>query len=33
MKESVPRNGLFATIHACTNTQALTDHPMKDRRD
>ena len=27
------RNGLFSTIHAYTNTQALTDQPMKDRRD
>ena len=25
--------GLFSTIHAYTNTQALTDQPMKDRRD
>ena len=27
------RYGLFSTIHAYTNTQALTDQPMKDRRD
>jgi glyceraldehyde 3-phosphate dehydrogenase (phosphorylating) len=27
------RHGLFSTIHAYTNTQALTDQPMKDRRD
>ncbi|MBX3070553.1 MAG: aldehyde dehydrogenase [Thermomicrobiales bacterium] len=26
-------HGLFSTIHAYTNTQALTDQPMKDRRD
>jgi glyceraldehyde 3-phosphate dehydrogenase len=25
--------GLFTTVHAYTNTQALTDQPMKDRRD
>ena len=25
--------GLFSTIHAYTNTQALTDQPMRDRRD
>ena len=25
--------GLFSTIHAYTSTQALTDQPMKDRRD
>jgi glyceraldehyde 3-phosphate dehydrogenase len=25
--------GLFSTVHAYTNTQALTDQPMKDRRD
>ena len=25
--------GLFATVHAYTNTQSLTDQPMKDRRD
>jgi len=25
--------GLFSTIHAYTNSQALTDQPMKDRRD
>ena len=27
------RYGLFSTIHAYTNSQALTDQPMKDRRD
>ena len=27
------RYGLFSTIHAYTNTQSLTDQPMKDRRD
>ena len=27
------RYGLFTTIHAYTNTQALTDQPMQDRRD
>jgi glyceraldehyde 3-phosphate dehydrogenase len=27
------QHGLFSTIHAYTNTQALTDQPMKDRRD
>jgi glyceraldehyde 3-phosphate dehydrogenase len=27
------RSGLFSTIHAYTNTQSLTDQPMKDRRD
>jgi glyceraldehyde 3-phosphate dehydrogenase len=26
-------DGFFTTIHAYTNTQALTDQPMKDRRD
>jgi len=26
-------NGFFATVHAYTNTQSLTDQPMKDRRD
>jgi len=26
-------NGFFSTVHAYTNTQALTDQPMKDRRD
>ncbi|MGD9715284.1 MAG: type I glyceraldehyde-3-phosphate dehydrogenase, partial [Thermomicrobiales bacterium] len=26
-------HGLFSTIHAYTNTQSLTDQPMKDRRD
>lgn len=25
--------GLFATVHSYTNTQSLTDQPMKDRRD
>lgn len=25
--------GLFTTVHAYTNTQSLTDQPMKDRRD
>jgi glyceraldehyde 3-phosphate dehydrogenase len=25
--------GFFTTVHAYTNTQALTDQPMKDRRD
>lgn len=27
------KEGLFSTIHAYTNTQSLTDQPMKDRRD
>jgi glyceraldehyde 3-phosphate dehydrogenase len=27
------RSGVFSTIHAYTNTQSLTDQPMKDRRD
>jgi glyceraldehyde 3-phosphate dehydrogenase len=27
------REGLFSTVHAYTNTQSLTDQPMKDRRD
>ena len=27
------QEGLFSTIHAYTNTQSLTDQPMKDRRD
>jgi glyceraldehyde 3-phosphate dehydrogenase len=27
------RYGLFSTIHAYTNSQSLTDQPMKDRRD
>ena len=27
------KSGLFSTVHAYTNTQALTDQPMKDRRD
>jgi len=26
-------NGFFSTVHAYTNTQSLTDQPMKDRRD
>ena len=26
-------NGLMTTIHAYTNTQSLTDQPMKDRRE
>lgn len=26
-------HGFFTTVHAATNTQALTDQPMKDRRD
>ena len=26
-------HGLFSTVHAYTNTQSLTDQPMKDRRD
>jgi glyceraldehyde 3-phosphate dehydrogenase len=26
-------HGLFTTVHAYTNTQSLTDQPMKDRRD
>lgn len=26
-------SGFFSTIHAYTNTQSLTDQPMKDRRD
>ena len=26
-------NGFFSTIHAYTNSQSLTDQPMKDRRD
>src|SRR4029079_6797449 len=25
--------GFFSTVHAYTNTQSLTDQPMKDRRD
>lgn len=25
--------GLFSTVHSYTNTQSLTDQPMKDRRD
>ena len=32
-KDSAFRHGLFSTIHAYTNTQSLTDQPMKDRRD
>jgi glyceraldehyde 3-phosphate dehydrogenase len=27
------QHGYFSTVHAYTNTQALTDSPMKDRRD
>jgi glyceraldehyde 3-phosphate dehydrogenase len=27
------KSGLFTTVHAYTNSQALTDQPMKDRRD
>ncbi len=27
------QSGLFSTVHAYTNTQSLTDQPMKDRRD
>lgn len=27
------KTGLFSTIHAYTNTQSLTDQPMRDRRD
>jgi glyceraldehyde 3-phosphate dehydrogenase len=27
------QEGLFSTVHAYTNTQSLTDQPMKDRRD
>src|SRR5512143_1364531 len=27
------RSGMFSTVHAYTNTQSLTDQPMKDRRD
>ena len=27
------RMGLFSTVHAYTNSQSLTDQPMKDRRD
>jgi glyceraldehyde 3-phosphate dehydrogenase len=26
-------SGFFATVHAYTNTQSLTDQPMRDRRD
>jgi glyceraldehyde 3-phosphate dehydrogenase len=26
-------SGLFSTVHSYTNTQSLTDQPMKDRRD
>ena len=26
-------NGFFSTVHAYTNSQSLTDQPMKDRRD
>ena len=27
------RSGLFSTVHAYTNSQSLTDQPMKDRRE
>ncbi len=27
------KHGLFSTVHAYTNSQSLTDQPMKDRRD
>ena len=27
------KTGFFSTVHAYTNTQSLTDQPMKDRRD
>ncbi len=27
------KSGLFSTVHAYTNTQSLTDQPMRDRRD
>jgi len=27
------KTGLFSTVHAYTNSQSLTDQPMKDRRD
>ena len=27
------RTGLFSTVHAYTNTQSLTDQPMRERRD
>jgi glyceraldehyde 3-phosphate dehydrogenase len=27
------KHGFFSTVHAYTNTQSLTDQPMKDRRD
>jgi glyceraldehyde-3-phosphate dehydrogenase/erythrose-4-phosphate dehydrogenase len=27
------RDGSFTTVHAYTNTQSLTDQPMKERRD
>jgi glyceraldehyde 3-phosphate dehydrogenase len=27
------QHGLFSTVHAYTNSQALTDQPMRDRRD
>ncbi len=27
------KNGFFSTVHAYTNTQSLTDQPMRDRRD
>ena len=27
------KSGFFSTVHAYTNTQSLTDQPMRDRRD
>jgi glyceraldehyde 3-phosphate dehydrogenase len=34
LKETVGiRDGFFTTVHAYTNTQSLTDQPMKERRD
>jgi glyceraldehyde 3-phosphate dehydrogenase len=34
LRESVGiRDGFFSTVHAYTNSQSLTDQPMKDRRD
>jgi glyceraldehyde 3-phosphate dehydrogenase len=27
------KSGVFSAVHAYANTQSLTDHPMKDRRD
>ena len=27
------KSGLFSTVHAYTNSQSLTDQPMRDRRD